>query len=244
MSILTVTKVAEAIVYPESDGQPMADNTKQFEYIVTIKNGLDALFHDRPDVFVAGDLLWYPVEGDNRTCTAPDVMVALGRPKGHRGSYQQWIEADIVPQVVFEILSPGNTPMEMTQKFSFYERFGVEEYYLYDPDEGEINGWLRQGGHLVPIEEMRGWHSPRLAIRFELSDDELYFYRPDGRRFETYVELERQREMAEQQRQIAEQQRQIAEQQRELAETQMKEAQARAERLAAQLRSLGVQPEE
>ena len=41
----------------------MAENTLQFEWIVTIKGGLEAMFRHRADVFVAGDLLWYPVEG-------------------------------------------------------------------------------------------------------------------------------------------------------------------------------------
>jgi len=45
----------------------MADNTKQFRWIVTIKEGLEWLFQDDPNVFVAGDLLWYPVEGNNVT---------------------------------------------------------------------------------------------------------------------------------------------------------------------------------
>lgn len=77
------------IFYPESDGQPIADNTKQFRYMVTIQGGLDSLFKDNPDVFVAGDLLWYPVEGNNTIRQAPDVMVVFGRPKGDRGSYQR-----------------------------------------------------------------------------------------------------------------------------------------------------------
>jgi len=36
--------------------------------------------------------------------------------------------------VVFEILSPGNRLKEMTKKFKFYDDYGVEEYYLSDPD--------------------------------------------------------------------------------------------------------------
>ena len=60
------------IVYPDSDGLPMSDNTLQFEWITTIVGGLDALFSDDPNVFVAGDLLWYPIEGDNKTRTAPE----------------------------------------------------------------------------------------------------------------------------------------------------------------------------
>ncbi|MCU0875242.1 MAG: hypothetical protein MUE50_23160, partial [Pirellulaceae bacterium] len=74
------------IEYPDSDGLPMSDNTLQFQWIVTLQGGLDALFRDDPDVFVAGDLLWYPVEGDNTVRAAPDVLVVFGRPKGYRGS--------------------------------------------------------------------------------------------------------------------------------------------------------------
>jgi hypothetical protein len=44
------------VYYPDSDGQPMADNTKQFRWIVTIKENLDLLFAADPNVFVAGDL--------------------------------------------------------------------------------------------------------------------------------------------------------------------------------------------
>ncbi len=76
------------IVYPDSDGMPMADNTLQFQWIVTIKENLESLFRDRTDVFVAGDNLIYPVKGDNTIRLAPDVYVAFGRPKGHRGSYR------------------------------------------------------------------------------------------------------------------------------------------------------------
>ena len=101
------------IIYPDSDEQPMADNTEQFELIVWIKENFELLFANDPNVFVAGDLLWYPVEGNNLLRQAPDVMIAFGRPKGYRGSYQQWLEDNIPPQVVFEIWSPGNRPSKM-----------------------------------------------------------------------------------------------------------------------------------
>ncbi len=81
----------QAITYPDSDGEPMADNTQQFELIVWIKDNVERLVANDPNVFVAGDLLWYPVEGDNRTRQAPDVMVVFGRQKGYRGSDQQWL---------------------------------------------------------------------------------------------------------------------------------------------------------
>ncbi|MFM7449147.1 MAG: Uma2 family endonuclease [Leptolyngbyaceae cyanobacterium] len=217
------------IVYPDSDGQPMADNTKQFRWIVLLKENLDCLFAQDPQVFVAGDLLWYPVEGHPEIRMAPDVMVVFGPPKGDRGSYRQWQEGNIAPQVVFEVLSPGNTLKEMAKKQQFYARYGVEEYYLYDPDRNDLTGFHRVNGQLDVIEEMTGWASPRLGIVFTLTEADLEIYDPDGRRFLTTVELAQQ---AEQERQRAEQEKQRAEQEKQ-----------RADRLAAQLRALGVDPE-
>jgi Uma2 family endonuclease len=211
-----------AIVYPDSDGQPMADNTQQFRWIVLIKENLERLFAENPQVFVAGDLLWYPVEGHPEIRVAPDVLVAFGRPKGDRGSYRQWQEDNIVPQVVFEILSPGNRLKEMTKKLQFYDRYGVEEYYIYNPDRNDLHGLCRSDGSLTVIEEINNWTSPRLGIRFVLTSDTLEIYRPDNRQFLTSVELEQQ---AEQEHQRAEQEHQ------------------RAERLAAKLRELGVDPD-
>jgi Uma2 family endonuclease len=128
------------VIYPDCDGNPMSDNTLQFSWIVKIKENLEILFANESNVFIAGDLLWYPIEGDNKTRRAPDTMVAFGRSKGYRGSYQQWLEDNIAPQVVFEILSPGNRLAEMTAKFEFYDRYGVEEYYIYDPDRIDFTG--------------------------------------------------------------------------------------------------------
>jgi Uma2 family endonuclease len=139
-------------VYPDSDGQPMADNMKQFRWIVAIKENLEWLFAEAPDVFVAGDLLWYPVEGDPKIRMAPDVLIVFGRPKGDRGSYRQWQEENVTPQVVFEILSPGNRLKEMLEKLKFYDRFGVEEYYIYNPDNQELTGLVRSEAGLELID--------------------------------------------------------------------------------------------
>src|SRR3954468_23816241 len=120
--------------YPGGARRPGSDNTLQYEWVVTIKGNLDVLFRDDPNVFVAGGLLWYPVEGQPGVRVGPDVLVVFGRPRGHRGSYRQWREGDVPPQVVFEVLSPRDRPEEMDRTFHFYDRHGVEEYYLYDPD--------------------------------------------------------------------------------------------------------------
>jgi Uma2 family endonuclease len=182
------------IVYPDSDGQPMADNTKQFQWITIIKTNLDWLFRDDDRVFVAGDLLWYPIEGNPKYRVAPDVMVVFGRPKGDRGSYKQWLEDDLAPQVVFEILSPGNKEGEMERKLQMYARCGVEEYYIYDPDRSILKGYQRSDDFFLDrIESMNDWTSPRLGISFRLIGDDFQISHPDGRVFETFdnVAIER-----------------------------------------------------
>jgi Uma2 family endonuclease len=236
MNIPTLPTPPEVVVYPEDDGLPMSDNTLQYEYMHTIKGGLDALFADKPDVFVAGNLLWYPVEGDNTTRQAADVMVVFGRQKGHRGSYRQWEEGGIAPQVVFEILSPGNRLSEMMRKFRFYERYGVEEYYVYSPHDGDLIGYQRQGDDLVEIAVMDDWPSPRLGVRFQRVGNELELYRPDGRKLPSYVELEKQwaSERAEKERERAEKER---------AQREAEQAKQQAEQLRAKLKALGIDPD-
>jgi Uma2 family endonuclease len=214
--------IGPEIVYPESDGKPMADNTKQFTWIVKIKENLEVLFKSNPDVFVAGDLFWYPVKGSNRIKLAPDTMVVFGRPKGQRGSYRQWEEDNIPPQVVFEILSPSNSKDEMARKKLFYLKHGVEEYYVYDPDGISLEVSIRENNSFKEIENFATWTSPRLNIRFDMTGDELVIYYPDGSRFLSPVELsnyaEQERFLKEQANHRAEQERLLKEQERFLKE--------------------------
>jgi Uma2 family endonuclease len=198
----------------------MADNTLQFRWILTIKEGLERVFHDRPDVFVAGGLLWYPVEGQPGICTAPDALIALGRPKGERGSYKQWEEDGVGPQVLFDVLSPNHRFREIFRKLKFYEEFGVEEYYIYEPDHDELEGWQRADNRLSEIPEMKHWTSPRLGFRFDISSNELKILGPHDPALLTSQELAEERDRVAR----------ACDAERE-----------RTERLAAQLRSLGIE---
>lgn len=222
--------------YPESDGQPMAENTEQYDWLVKIKENLEILFADREDVFVAGDLLWYPVpDREVSGPMAPDVMVAFGRPKGRRSTYLQWEEGDIAPQVVFEVLSPANSRMEMANKLRFYDQYGVEEYYIYDPKRHHLEIYQRQQERLKRVLHLNGWISPRLGIRFGLTPDAFQIYHPDGQPFLSSVELARLKKAAEAR---AEQEAARAERETQRAA----EERLRAERLAERLRALGFDP--
>jgi len=231
---------SEEIIYPDSDGERVADNTQQFEWISVLKWELEALLADNPDVFVAGGLLWYPVQGSPRIRVAPDVLVAFDRPKGYRGSYKQWVEGDVAPQVVFEILSPGNTTAEMLAKQDFYDRYGVEEFYLYDPDGLSFLAWQSVDGNLRLISRGETVVSPRLGVRFEKPEGEgLQVFRPDGTRFRSPLEV--QQELARTQEALtqAEASRDEERLRREAVESALADANAERERLLAQVRALG-----
>jgi Uma2 family endonuclease len=237
MVMTSLFQLTDHLLYPDSDGKPMAENTEQYRWIVILKENLEILFASAIDVFIAADLLWYPVQVQSLPAPreAPDVMVIFGRPKGRRGSYQQWREANVSPQVVFEILSPSNKTRrgedEMEEKLEFYQRYGVEEYYVYDPDTLALGGWLRQEQSLLRIPTMSGWVSPRLGIQFEWQPgQELVVRYPDGRRFLSSVELAEQVKLAEQRLEQEQQKRkQLTEQLSRLS--------------AEQLQSLGIDPE-
>ena len=145
----------------------------------------------------------------------------------------------------------------MARKRLFYERHGVQEYVVYDPDEGTLEVWVRDGDRLVEIPESSGWVSPRLGVRLDLDGVDLILTGPDGRPFQSYEDLfedreradaraEQERAHAEQEHARAEQERARAMQERARAEQERARAEqerARAERLAERLRALGIDPE-
>jgi len=199
--------------YPESDGLPMAENTEQYDWLVKIKENLEILFANQADVFIAGDLFWYPVPDRKLTPPlAPDVMVAFGRPKGKRGSYKQWEENGIAPQVTFEILSPSNSTWEMQAKKDFYDQYGVQEYYVYDPERNRLEVWIRETDHLKKVSHIHGWVSPLLGIRFKLERKTLHLFYPSGKPFLNSVESHQHAEAMEQRAEAMKQRAEVAEQ--------------------------------
>lgn len=193
---------APAIHYPDSNGKPMADNTKQYRWIVRLVSNLKQLLRGET-AFVAGDLLWYPVKVDEPPVPsqAPEAMVVQGRPDYDRSSYKQWEEDNIAPQVVFEIISPSNSATEISQKQAFYDRHGVLEMFFYDPESFEFWGLTRETPEERPLLLTclnLPWTSPILGIRFEMFEDGLALFYPNGERFKDPEDLFQERDRTQQ----------------------------------------------
>ena len=155
--------------FPDSDGEPISDNTLQVQWIVMMFTNIHAMYHDRrKDVFVAMDHLIYLDSNNPKRRIAPDVYVAYGRPDHHRGSYKLWQENSVFPQVIIEVLSPKNSRSEMAQKRKIYEQQRCEEYIEIEPESERLEVWLRgpRQRKLRPVVVTPEWTSPRLGVRF------------------------------------------------------------------------------
>ena len=122
-----------SIVYPSSDGEPMAESDWQYVPLTETVSSLRVWFQDRPDVYVAGDMLVYYRMNDNSTRVAPDVYAVFGVSGNHpRDSWIIWREGK-APDFVLEIASPSTWQRDATEKRSIYADMGVAEYWRFDP---------------------------------------------------------------------------------------------------------------
>jgi hypothetical protein len=177
----------------------------------------------------------------------PDVLLSLDVdvpedlwPKEHR-SYFVW-EFGKAPEAVVEIVS-NTEGGETTDKMLKYAQIGIVYYAIYDPDgciqSEPLSVYVLRERTYVPCSPE--W-LPVLGLgltlwrgRFENCESLwLRWCDRQGRVIPTGAER------AEQERDRAEQERERAEQEREQADHQR----LRAERLASQLRDLGVTPDE
>lgn len=53
------------------------------------------------------------------------------------------------PDLVIEILSPGNSDREMKDKFDLYEESGVKEYWIVQPEGKWVNIYVLENGRFI-----------------------------------------------------------------------------------------------
>jgi len=60
------------------------------------------------------------------------------------------------PDLVVEILSPSTAYYDLRKKFRVYERSGVREYWIVDPDMLSIEVYRNEKGHFVQVAKAEG----------------------------------------------------------------------------------------
>ena len=150
-----VDEMYDGVIYPSSDGEPMAENDHQFEAITYAASALKIWFRDVSTVYVAGDMLIYYKRGDNRVRVAPDVFVVPGAKGSHpRQSWMVWAEG-AVPRFVLEVASKSTWTHDAGEKRRIYAEMGVWEYWRFDPENGKYFREVLIGERLVDGEYVR-----------------------------------------------------------------------------------------
>ena len=120
------------VFYPESDGKPMAETGLHVNEMLKLLGLLKHHFRHQTDVYASANMFLYYVEGDPRSCVAPDLFVAKGVVGNHeRRTYQVWREGR-PPCFVLEVTSDSTRRIDLYKKKDLYARIGVAEYFLFD----------------------------------------------------------------------------------------------------------------
>lgn len=220
-------------------------------------------------VYVATDLnLYYDARYPLRH-KRPDWFAVLGASKLYEGrdlrlSYVVWQE-EINPSVVVELLSPGTEEEDLgvavrdidqpPGKWEVYEQIlRIPYYVVFSRYNNELQVFGLAGGSYqrLPLSEGRIW-LPKIGIGLGVWSGVYHGCRRPWLRWydaeQTWIptplereqrKIQQARRQTKEERQRAEQERQRAEQERQRAEQEKQ----RAERLAAQLRKLGIEPED
>jgi len=159
MTAIPAVTLEDDDLYPESDGEPMAETELHLEEMIYLIEALKERFQDRPDVFVGGNLLFYYRKGDPSAVVAPDAFVVPGIPKrlprdGRRRKYLLWQEGK-APCFVAELTSESTRTRDLKVKRDLYEQLGVDEYFLFDPFgeylDPRLQGFRLAKGRYQPV---------------------------------------------------------------------------------------------
>ncbi len=124
---------APTLVYPESDGEPMAESGRHVRLLLDMIEMIDWHFRDVPDVHVCGNMFLYYEEGNPRKVISPDVFMVRGVSKKDLRTYKTWEQQPYL-DFVLELASPSTYTKDFNEKKTIYEQIlRVKEYCIYDP---------------------------------------------------------------------------------------------------------------
>ena len=238
------------IHYPESDGKPVGETDFHVAALFHLWQALRWHFRNDPYVYVAGNMLFYYEEGNIAAFKVPDVFVVKGIVKQDRRVFKLWEERQ-APCVVFEITSRGTRREDLVDKRTFYERLGIQEYYLFDPLNEylhpQLQGFVLAGGSYRQVQASGDGSMASRELNLLLRPEDKLLRLVDlatGRRLPTMDEAARLMADAldiarsEMQRAVLEAQRAETEAQR--AETEAQRAEAEAQRAEAEAQRAAV----
>ena len=257
MTISGDRKLIKTLDSPLEDFEPMPEGDKQRRNLSYATEALKLWFEKLPDVYVSGNLFIRYEEDGAEKRLAPDIFVVFGTSKEDRVSYTVWEEDGKIPDFVLEITSKGTVTKDRKENPLIYGDLGVKEYFQYDPSgislkPDSLQGVRLENGKYVPIavstlaDGTLSLHSQTLGLDLHLFVDKTFrFYDPISKQIlRSHAEAEHARYQAELERSYEQQARREAEVAQQQAEAIAEQERHKNEKLAAYLRSLGINPDE
>ncbi len=233
------------VVYPVSDGKPMAESDLHQQLMIYFIEALRQHFRNDPLVYVAGNNFLYWEQGNPRAAISPDTYVVFGVPMELRDCYMAWKLGGRLPDVVFEFTSKKTRREDVWKKRPIYEQtLKVSEYFQFDPTgdylRPRLQGFRLVDGSYVPLEVIDGrLHSERLGLDLVQDGNWLRIFDPARGEWLLTPQEHAQRSKMETIRSQAEAHRAEVEAKRAESEAQRaQQAEARATGLETELEAL------
>ena len=197
--------------------EPEMESSLHYIQLALLVACLEWVWRDQTDFFIGANLTIYfsRQQLKNRDFRGPDFFLVKQTQKHPRKSWVVWEEDGRYPDLIIELLSDSTADVDRTLKKALYQDcFRTPEYFWFSPDTLELNGLRLVSRVYQPI-------APNHQGLFWSESLDLYLgiYNQKLRYFDLQGELLMSPEEA------------------------ALEAQRRSEQLAAQLRSLGVEPD-
>ena len=156
-----------------------------------IGSALSIHFRNRPDAIVASEVPVTPSQPRGNDVRIPDLLVAFDCDLALVREQNGYVidRQGKAPDFVLEVASPTTGRADYTDKRRDYERFGVVEYWRFDPSGGEYHDVALAGDRLVAgvyasitVETLEDGHlrgySEALGLYVCWEDGMLRFYDP------------------------------------------------------------------
>jgi Uma2 family endonuclease len=236
------------VAWPPSDlysDEPPLETTLHLQQMILLLNCLHWLWKDRSDYFAAGNLTVYysPYKRKSEDFRGPDFFVVLETQPHPRKSWMVWEEDGKYPNVIVELLSDSTAEVDRGLKKRLYaETFRTPEYFWFDPDNQEFEGFALVRGQYQPIEATeQGWRwSEQLQLYLGVHNHQLRFFEASGELVPTSDEAAL---LAQSATIVAQEQAAAAQEQAAAVARALTSEQECSAKLANKLRELGIDPE-
>ncbi|RAM48606.1 MAG: Uma2 family endonuclease [Hapalosiphonaceae cyanobacterium JJU2] len=218
--------------------EPEMESSLHYLQLLLLVTSLEWLWRDQNDFFIGANLTIYfsRQQLKNRDFRGPDFFLVKDTEKRSRNSWVVWEEDGRYPDLIIELLSDSTANVDRTLKKNLYQsRFHTPEYFWFSPETLEFIGFELVGNQYQEIvPNSQGWRwSQVLNLYLGIYEDKLRYFSAVGNLVPTPEEAAF----------AAQQQAQQAQARANNTELLLEQERLRSQRLAEQLRSLGIEPD-